>query len=193
MPIQSPLLRRTLALLLLAAVIASAWLFAGAPVIAMHAELDDLIDHNKEMLVRYLRHAATRDGLEKRIGELRRAPSTGEGFLEGNSVALASAHLVKTVKTVVAASGGKLSSTQVLPSKEGERFQQVSVRVTMTADIETVQKVLHALEAGRPYLFLDELNIRQRRARSRRKVNRPPVSRLQVRFNVYGFMNPGAS
>ena len=90
------------------------------------------------------------------------------------------------LKALTEANDAKLKSTQILPAEDGETFRKVAVRVTMMADTEAAQAVFHALETATPYLFLDRLDLRGPKRRSRRKTKNQGI--LQVRFDVFGYM-----
>ena len=78
-------------------------------------------------------------------------------------------------------------SSQVLPAEPVQGFQRISLRTRMRGDIETLRAMLHGLETGKPYLFVDNLRIRVWTVGRR---NGPQVGDLDVYFDVYGYM-PG--
>ena len=74
---------------------------------------------------------------------------------------------------------------------DGE-FRRVGVRVQMTATVTQLVRVLYALEAGRTFLFVDNLEVSNRRARRRRNqpVDMDPT--LLVRLDLSGYLRPEA-
>ncbi len=64
----------------------------------------------------------------------------------------------------------------------------------MTVTLEPLQNVLYTLESAKPYLFVDNLDVRRRVQRRRRKQTQPEAeSRLTVRFDLYGYIRNGQS
>ncbi len=183
----APLANRSLAVAILAAAGGAAWLLVVEPVAAEFAAYHRTITQQNELLVRYLRIASARARLETELDELRQAQASTGRFLEGDSVELVAAALQNTVKNLVEANDATLKSTQILPANDQDPFRKVAIRVTMTADTAAWQNIIYGLETANPYLFLDKLDARSRRKRSRRgKSGSEDV--LQIRFDVYGYM-----
>ena len=137
-----------------------------------------------------------REALEARIASLQQERRDASGFLQESKPELASARMVRLVKTIIARSGGNLQRTQILTPGKGERFRHVTIRVVMTGSVEAVQKIFHGVESGEPYLFLDKVEIRGGRSpsrRSRKGKTKPSAPPLRIRYNVYGFMKLDAS
>ena len=121
-----------------------------------------------ELLDRYRRVAAARPALQERLDALKSQQSEIGTYLGGETDALAGAELQELVNGTVAKSGGGLRSVQILPVKADGGFRRIGVRVQMTATIAQVLRVLHGLEAGSTLLFVDNLEVSNRRARRRR-------------------------
>ena len=94
--------------------------------------------------------AAPRDGGD--------APQ-GSPFLEGQTVTVAGAALLQRVAGAVTRVGGNVLSSQV----DVKEAQQKAGLVSMVASLELaqpdLQKLLYDIEAGMPYLFVDQLNV----------------------------------
>jgi len=84
---------------------------------------------------------------------------TGSPFLEGTSVTVASATLLQRVASAVTRAGGNILSTQV--ELQGSRSKDgfVSVIVSCEIDQPSLQQLLYDLEAGMPFLFVDQLAV----------------------------------
>jgi general secretion pathway protein M len=82
---------------------------------------------------------------------------TGSPLLEGATVTIGGANLLQRVAGAVAKLGGNILYTQVdlqgLQSKDGF----VSVTVSCEVEQPDLQKLLHDLESGMPFLFVDQL------------------------------------
>ncbi len=182
----SPAVSRLLALALLAAAALGAWAGIVEPVKLRFAEHDRTIEQSRDLLSRHMRIALERQQLEAQLTALRETQSTSGRLIEGDSVELAAAGVQNRLKALTEANDAELKSTQILPAEDGETFRKVAVRVTMMADTEAAQAVFHALETATPYLFLDRLDLRGPKRRSRRKNKNQGI--LQVRFDVFGYM-----
>lgn len=84
-------------------------------------------------------------------------PPAGSPFLEGPTVTVAGAALLQRVASAVNRAGGNVLSSQV--EFEGTQSKAGFVAVTVASDVEqpALQQVLYDLEAGMPYLFVDQL------------------------------------
>ncbi|MCZ6482698.1 MAG: type II secretion system protein GspM, partial [Alphaproteobacteria bacterium] len=183
----SPFLSRSLAVVLLLAAIGGIWSLIVEPVMTKYRLSAESMVQSEALIGRYLRIAKVRAPLEKQLATLkRRGPSTG-GYLEGASDTLAAAKLQNRVKGVVDASGGEIKSSQILPPRVDAHHRANNIRVQLSADIASLQAIFHALESENTFLFLDNVDVRRKRARRRR--NKPADDgRLTVRFDVSGYV-----
>ena len=181
---------RLAALALSAGVAFAVYLFAVVPIVAGYAETDAAVAQAAELLDRYRRVAAARPALQERLDALKSRQSEIGTYLTGETDALAGAELQELVNATVARGGGALRSVQILPVKADGGFRRIGVRVQMTATIAQVLSVLHGLEAGSTLLFVDNLEVSNRRARRRR--NQPVVLNptLLVRLDLFGYLIP---
>ena len=183
---------RLAAVALSAGVIFAVYVFAVAPILTGYAETDTAVSEAAELLERYRRIAAARPAVQTRLDELKARQSEIGTYLGGATDALAGAELQELVNATVGKGGARLRSVQILPVKSDGGFRRIAVRVQMTATIAQVLGVLHALEAGPTFLFVDNLEISNRRARRRR--NRPVEMdpTLLVRLDLSGYLRPEA-
>lgn len=81
---------------------------------------------------------------------------TGSPFLEGQTLTVAGAALLQRVADAVTRVGGNVLSSQVdvqgVQSKDG----YVSVLASCELDYTALQKLLYDLEAGMPFLFIEQ-------------------------------------
>jgi general secretion pathway protein M len=96
------------------------------------------------------RRARTGDGVDL-------SNSGGSPFVEGATVTVAGATLLQRVASAIAKYDGNTLSSQV--ELNGNRSKAGFVSVVATCDIDQsgVQKLLYDLEAGMPFLFVDQL------------------------------------
>jgi general secretion pathway protein M len=100
------------------------------------------------------RHPSTRPAVPSVAMD---AAPAGSAFLEGETVTVAGAALLQRVAAAVARAGGNVLSSQVdvqgTQSKEG----YVSLIASCQVDQAALQQLLYDLEAGMPFLFIDQL------------------------------------
>jgi general secretion pathway protein M len=184
------LLARAVALVLLAAAVAGAWLLVVVPVLDAWRENADAIEQAETLLQRQRALAAQRPLLIARIEEEKEQAEAVAGYLRGPSDALAAAQLQDRLKAVVEAAGGELRSTRILPAEAVEASpgtRRTALQVQMIVTIEGLAEILYGLEAGQPYLLIDELSVRNQRERRRR--GEPELEpRLDVNLRLSGFV-----
>jgi general secretion pathway protein M len=83
----------------------------------------------------------------------------GSPFLEGQTVTLAGAALLQRVGGAVTAAGGNVLSSQVDVQDAATKSGAVSLVASIEVAQADLQKLLYDLEAGMPYLFIDQLNV----------------------------------
>ncbi len=181
---------RLAALALSAGVAFALYVFVVAPIVTGYAETDAAVAQAAELLDRYRRVAAARPALQERLDALKSRQSEIGTYLSGGTDALAGAELQELVNATVAKGGGGLRSVQILPVKADGGFRRIGVRVQMTATIAQVLRVLHGLEAGSTLLFVDNLEVSNRRARRRRNQPVEMDPTLLVRLDLFGYLIP---
>ena len=132
----------------------------------------------------------------RRLQQVQVATARRPGFLVESTTELATASLVQRLESVVVqASPGNRSCaiTNRSPLADDnagkERFRKVTVQVRMRCGTPELAGVLHALEAGTPRLFVDNLNIL-----AQRYFFAPgqgaQAGGLDVSFDLYGYLRP---
>jgi general secretion pathway protein M len=105
----------------------------------------------------------------------------GSPFLEGETVTLAGAALLQRVAGAATRANGNILSSQV----DVNEAQQKAGLISMVASLELaqpdLQKLLYDLEAGMPYLFVDQLSVQ-----APDTVTRGEGGRLRVVLGVSG-------
>ena len=105
----------------------------------------------------------------------------GSPFLEGQTVTVAGAALLQRVAAAVTRVGGNVLSSQV--DVQGAQSQSGMVSLSASCEVgqEDLQKVLYDLEAGMPYLFVDQLAVQ-----APDTLTRSEGGRLRVMLGVSG-------
>jgi general secretion pathway protein M len=83
----------------------------------------------------------------------------GSPFLEGQTVTIASAALLRRISGAISSVGGNLTSSEVAPHDPQSQDGYVRVIVNCELDQIGMQRLLYDLEAGMPFLFVDQLAI----------------------------------
>jgi general secretion pathway protein M len=81
----------------------------------------------------------------------------GSPFLEGQTVTVAGAALLQRVASAVTRVGGSVLSSQVELQGTQSKDGYVSLIASCEMDHTALQGLLHDLEAGMPFLFVDQL------------------------------------
>jgi general secretion pathway protein M len=87
------------------------------------------------------------------------AGRTGSPFLEGQTVTVAGAALQQRVTAAVSRVGGNVLSSQVELQGTQAKDGFVSLIASCEVDQPSLQQLLYDLEAGMPFLFVDQLQV----------------------------------
>ena len=87
------------------------------------------------------------------------AEHPGTPFLEGPTVTFAGANLLQRVAAAVGDVGGQVQSSQVDVSAAQTKDGFVGLDVSCELEQPALQKLLYDLEAGMPFLFVDQLDV----------------------------------
>ena len=96
-------------------------------------------------------------------------------FVEGQTVTIAGAALAQRLTEAITKVGGSVLSTQVeLPAARANE-NQISVVASCELEQPALQQLLYDLEAGLPFLFVDQLHVQQPQAAAAGGVGRLTV------------------
>ncbi len=174
---------------LLAGIVIGIYGLVIAPLIVAYDQVETALVETDALVVRYARIAQKRPDLEQRLAALEKRQFASGVYLEGDSDSLAAATLQERVNATVQSGGGKLRSVQILPAKTDGGFQRVSLRVQLTGTMRTLFDIIYALESGKHHLFIENLDVRNRRARRRARLE-DSNPELTIRFDVTGYLRP---
>jgi hypothetical protein len=182
-----PVLSKALALGLLVAVPATMYLAVVTPLIERHRQYDAAIERSTKWLSRYRHVAVDKSSLELQRQELTRTESAYGGALQTTTDALAGAYLQSHVNKVIANTHSTIRSVQILPPENDGAFRKVGARVQVVVAQESLTTALYELEAVKPYLFLDSIEI-QRTGTGGIPDRTGDGDSLMLRVDVYGYM-----
>ena len=80
-----------------------------------------------------------------------------------------------------------------MPVQKEADAERVTIQVQLPLRIQSLQQVLHSLESGAPFVFIDNIDVRRRQVRLRGLQNKNEDVYLDVRFDITGYMRPPAS
>jgi general secretion pathway protein M len=144
--------------------IVAATAYAALVIVLLAVTISSIVD----MLGQRSSVAATADMLAQLEG--RKAPAagsragdagmpTGSPFLEGATVTVAGAALLQRVASAVTKAGGNVLSSQLDLQGPHAKAGFVSMVANCELDQSALQTMLYDLEAGMPFLFIDQLDI----------------------------------
>lgn len=107
----------------------------------------------EHMLAQLAGHLHVRQSDNSPLGE---APS-GSPFLQGRTVNIAGAVLLQRVAGAITRVGGNVLSSQVDLQKADAKDGWVGLVVSCEVEQSSLQKLLYDIEAGMPFLFIDQL------------------------------------
>lgn len=180
-----PLARRLIAVGLLVLVVAAALRLVVLPIAAAILDQRAEIAEQRILLERYRRIAARAPVVEAQLAALGEELRAAEAFLAPGPDSVVAAELQNRVKRVIEASGAVMQSAQVLPAQDEGGFRRIGLRVRLSAGIGALTRTIHALEAGTPYLFLDNVDIGAQQIRKRGERDAETV--FSALFDVFGY------
>ena len=182
--------RRMAILVLVAAVLLVAGPIAGIVWYVNHY-YDVKLAEKQDRIERLQRIASTRPAVSRQLDAMR-AKETRKFFLRAGATALSAAEAQEAVRSIVESSGGKLITMQAPSSREEGRYRQITMVVQLTANVQALRRILHALESNMPYLFVDNVTIRsQVTGQHRSAPGQEPE--MFVSFDVNGYAALGGS
>lgn len=148
--------------------------FAVADLRARHSALSAATDLLDQLAGRKQRPASDAETTDSK-----RPP--GSPLLEGPTITVAGASLLQRVAAAVTRVEGHVLSSQV--DLQGTQAKDGLVSVIMNCELEqtALQKLLYDLEAGMPFLFVDQLTVE-----AQTSANASAAARLRVVLSVSG-------
>jgi len=185
----NPQTQRWLAVGLLAFVVLLAALVLIVPIISKGLELHENKENLAFTLKKYEHILAGKNAIVGNIAAIKQQHEDQGYFNTQGTSALASAQMQEFIKQAIVQAGGQLSSTQVLPPTNKDKFSRITVSVRMTGNIEVLRAVLYKLETAAPLIVIEQLDIRPMRS-VRNRITRQiePSNGLNINFQAISFM-----
>jgi hypothetical protein len=176
------------ALLFIAVFLALAVLLA--PFLLMHRHYNQAIDSAQDRLERYRRIAAQGPELQKALDALREKQGR-RFFLKNTASNLAGAELQDLVRAAVENNGGRITTIQIVATRDDGRFRQIGVNLQLFATTANLQKILYAIETQQPYMLVENLTVRPLNAFRGFKPAPGAEPEVSVLLDVSGFAYTG--
>lgn len=180
--------RAAVGLLILAAFVVIAAVVV--PFYVLNRHYDTALTDLGDKLERYKRIAGSRAAATAQL-EAMRAMEPRKAFLRSGAPALSAAEAQEALRTIIESNGGKLITMQAPVAKEEGRYRQLTVNVQLTGTIFALRKILHAIEANQPALFVENLQLRSQ-VPANFKPNPGAEPDIYMQMDVSGFSIPGA-
>lgn len=157
------------------------YLVVGEPLRQAYGEANAAVADARRLLTAAERNSERRAALERSVA----ADTGGPLLLSGESDGSATAALQTLLQSVLEDTAAELISVEALPSAPDGAYSAIRLRAQFSIGHDALPRALHALESGRPVVFLDNLTISARSARAV-GVERP----LDVRVDLTAY-RPG--
>jgi general secretion pathway protein M len=148
-----------LALSFLLIALGGAYLLVVAPVADLYAGRQAELEDRRVVLPRLLAAAGELASLRDRVAQLRAAASLSKVTLQGASDAIASADLESRIDALAASVGATIGSTEALPAEARGGYRRIGLRLALSGSYETLVELIARIEAARPPLVVDNLQI----------------------------------
>jgi Type II secretion system (T2SS), protein M subtype b len=133
-------------------------LIATPVVLAFQSQSDDVRESERE-LATYRAEVAAGPAVVARLKDTLAGMSTAPGLLRSASVPLAQSELENAFKSMAARNGAEIRSTQILPATKKSGFDVIAVEYDLTVPESRLRDLAYSVEAGAPYLFIDDVTI----------------------------------
>lgn len=182
-----------MAVAILATLVLLAYQFIALPGLQAYEERVETIEDTERTIRRYrhlLAQAPTLEAFRERyLSEQPLAPL----LLTGDNPALSGAALQQQLQDLAGRHGVRVLSLRIRPTEADGQFQRIAVEARMQSDMTGLRDLLFALEQNEPYLFVENLAIRNRPQRRRRGGANTTESLLDTRLVIYGLRAPALS
>lgn len=128
------------------------------PLVGHVSELRAEIDRQRELLARFESYAANEKAAEGEAARSETAKASGI-FLAGETDALRMAGLQAQIRGIAEAQGVRLVSARGAPPQDRDGLRLTSMQAEFDADLRQLQAILLAVEASRPHLFLQSVQV----------------------------------
>ena len=183
--LSSPL-RKLTALLLLMATVAVAYLLVAEPLVARIGELEDRLQAERLLLGRLRAIEATaKQPQDAGTGETLKS-SIGDVFLSGESAGVMAARVQESLQMMARANDMNVASMRTVGIRQHDGLSLVGIEAEVEGGLAGLQKMLLTIEASRPVLLVDTMQVAPASNAVARKGASDGEPSLNVRLLVFG-------
>ncbi len=159
-----------------------------------HALLNEEIDTLTTSRQNYTELASQIPEIRKRIKQVKENVGDNSSFLVADSYNLGTSELTRIMKGIVTGvtqirSECDIVSNTPYKDRNPDQFEKIILKVRMRCHFEKMINVLLEIEKHEPKLFVDNMTLEQRVIRRYRRNQKPTKPMLEVRFDLYAYMN----
>ncbi len=185
-------LSRLLAISILLLIVVAVYATALAPLARRYVAVYEESDNLRTQISQYRRIARRKTDLLAKLNQLETSPDTAKIYWRGKTAAIAGANLQTRANQLVQKRNGVIQSIATLPGELEDGVQTFGIRVLFSANIQSIQQILHDVEIQSPILIVNSFEIRNKHRRRRRnKKNREEPDILLVDLQISGFLMKG--
>ena len=173
---------RALALGLTALALLVAWFGIVSPILGWYSGRAEQLAQRSVLARRMADLAASLPQLEHQVVALPTTKANPDALLPGETDAVAAAALQERVQEMASRAGAPLSSVEMLPAAQLGQFRRIGLRVAAQGDMTNVVRLLQSVEAAKPRLLVDELDLQ-----CHLLLARPNAPDLDAKFVIYAF------
>ncbi|HJS85533.1 MAG TPA: type II secretion system protein GspM [Acetobacteraceae bacterium] len=179
---------RILALALTLIAFLVVWFGIIGPALAWYSGRAERLDQRLVLARRMADLAASLPQLERQVAALPTTNANPNALLPGESDAVAAAALQERVQEMASRAGAPLSSVEMLQATQLGQFRRIGLRVAAQAEMGNVIHLLESIQAAKPRMLIDELDLQRHLM-----LSKPNVPELDAKFIVYSFRAGGAA
>jgi hypothetical protein len=157
-------------------------LLVVVPVYDGFAARDEQIAAQRVTLAR-LRAVAAQESAVQTASKAHPAAEAGD-FLPGKNEGVVNADLQTRLKSTIEQAGARQRSVRVLPGQTIDQVRYVGSRIEIYGSLPAIHRAIHAVEAGRPHLFVASAVLKS--APPTGKPGAPEEPIIEAQLEVFG-------
>jgi len=164
------------------------WLLL-TPLLDIFTDRDEQISKQNALLGRLNDVAEHETAMQEMVRKAAAEFDLGE-FLAGANDGAVGADLQTRLKAIAEAGGTRLQSVQSMPITQNREVKYVGARIELIGTLAAIQRTIHALESGKPYLFVTAATLKSSSPVARPDQSLEPV--IDAQLDVFGALSPKA-
>jgi hypothetical protein len=175
-------IRRSMALGLLALVLAGGWWLVIDPIWKSYHDTGRNIERTRELIDRHTAILQRKGEVDRRSSALAGLDKSGLYIVAANNEA-AVAQLQAQLKELAARQETQVQSAAPLPFVEKDKLAMIGTRLDLSGPLSKVHRLIGAIEQAKPLLFIESAQVRRGAAGSQHKPSEEVV--LDIQLEIY--------